>query len=186
MSGEEASDKPLKYFHPVEDGATRTSAFSDMSSNVLSTAAKLREPIIVNELNDHTSNSRSVNKHSLSSRFRSQDPDWFTATSCLKLPRLPADFTLLVPGFLTHGMKRSVRLPADVLAVAVAAATGSHLFAADSPSLEERLKNLETQNQLLRNELDAQKQLIDDLKSRLNPAPTDLKEEDLQPKHLPE
>src|SRR5687768_8715654 len=74
-------------------------------------------------------------------------------------------------------MKQSVRLPADVLAVAVAAATSTYLSAADSPSLEQRLKTLETQNQLLRNELDAQKQLIDDLKSRLDPAPSDLQQD---------
>jgi hypothetical protein len=69
-------------------------------------------------------------------------------------------------------MKRRVRLPADVLAVAVAAATSAHLFATDAPPFEERLKSLETQNKLLRNELDAQKQLIEELKSRLNSAQT--------------
>jgi hypothetical protein len=72
-------------------------------------------------------------------------------------------------------MKRSVRLLADLVAVAVAAATTAHLFAADPASVEERLKSLEAQNQLLRNELDNQKQLIDDLKSRLHQdAHTDL------------
>ena len=65
-------------------------------------------------------------------------------------------------------MKRSVRLLADLVAVAVAAATTADLPAADLPSVEERLKALEAQNQLLRNELTAQRQVIDDLQTRLN------------------
>jgi hypothetical protein len=52
--------------------------------------------------------------------------------------------------------------------VAVCAATHS-AFAADPAALEQRLNALEAQNKALHDELVAQKQLIDDLKSRLSP-----------------
>jgi hypothetical protein len=62
-------------------------------------------------------------------------------------------------------MKRTVCcLFAETAAVLAAAHTA---FSADPSSLEQRLDDLEAQNRALRNELDAQRQIIDDLKSRL-------------------
>src|SRR5688572_13260693 len=78
-----------------------------------------------------------------------------------------ADFQLSSFRGAEYGMKLTVcRLLAEF--VAVSAATHS-AFAADPAALEQRLNALEAQNNALRDELVAQKQLIDDLQSRLSP-----------------
>jgi hypothetical protein len=74
-------------------------------------------------------------------------------------------FLFVVLGVLKFSMKHNVRcLYAGIAAITAAVHPG---FAAEPSNLEQRLNDLESQNRALRQELDSQRQLIDDLKSRL-------------------
>ena len=87
-----------------------------------------------------------------------------------------ADFRVSSSRGAERGMKYTVRLLADFVVVAAFAATHNTISAADPASFEQRLNSLEEQNRSLQQELGAQKQLIEELKARLQePA---LKEKD--------
>ena len=62
------------------------------------------------------------------------------------------------------GMKRNVLCLCSEVAALYAAAQAA--FAGDMSSLEQRLNELEAQNRALRHEFDAQRQVIDELKSK--------------------